>query len=362
MNNEDYAVVVGIRAYPGFGRTRTDANDLNGPDNDATAVHEWLVAQEKGGVPRENVKLIRSIDFAQPFATVTSAAPQKQAILDAFSDLVAKAEDNLAEGRQMRVGRRFYAYMSGHGFAMERRKGGLFVANATRLQPHHVFSSEWVNLFSCARYFDECVLWMDCCMSFDIPIVPDPPTHKLIRPSGETGKIFAAFAAKYPQRAVEDRMADDKWHGIFTYALLLGLNGDAIDPNTGNVTSESLKNYLFNHMKSFMSEAHLSQPDVSKEPDFGPDDPVVFWSPPDSRVTPMNFPIEILFPQSARGNAYRILTGAPPRIIAQGTVPAAPVQVQLPLGLYFVKMDTPALSHGFEVLGGGDGPIQIKFE
>ncbi len=357
MNNEDYAVVVGIRAYPGFGRTRRDANDLNGPDNDATTIHEWLIARDKGGVPPVNVKLIRSKDFVQPFPAVTGAAPQKQAILDAFGDLVARAEDNLAEGRPIRIGRRLYVYMSGHGFALERRKGGLFVANATRLQPHHVFSSAWVDLFSYARYFDECVLWMDCCMSFDIPILPEPPTHRVIRPSGETGKIFAAYAAKYPQRAVEDLMPDNLWHGVFTYALAQGLNGAAADPGTGNVTSDSLKNYLFNHMKSFMSEAHLSQADISQEPDFGPDDPIVFWS----AAVPLTFPVEIMFPESAQEAPYRIVTGAPPRIVAEGAVSTSSlcVHVQLPMGIYFVKMDTPAVSRGFEVPGGSDGPIHI---
>ena len=43
MANDDWAVVVGVRLYP-------DLGDLDGPENDAQAFYDWLVAPEGGDV------------------------------------------------------------------------------------------------------------------------------------------------------------------------------------------------------------------------------------------------------------------------------------------------------------------------
>ena len=55
-----YAVVIGLSAYPKLG---SPPANLRGPENDATLVANWLKDPAGGGLPPENVKLIRSQDF-----------------------------------------------------------------------------------------------------------------------------------------------------------------------------------------------------------------------------------------------------------------------------------------------------------
>jgi hypothetical protein len=240
MNTEDYAIVVGIGSYPGLGATQTQPRNLEGPDNDALEIYDWITSAGGGDVPKENVALVRSSNY--PAASqALGALPGKQQIIDAFDNLDAIAEANDQANLGLRVGRRLYLYMSGHGFAPRRREGAVFVANATRTRTHHVFASRWHEWFSNAEYFDELVLWMDCCMVSDLTVTPEPAGFRALQ--GTTPKkLFSAYAARYPQQAVERRMPDDnKVHGVFTYTLLKALR-TAEEPGTGGqVTSASLK-------------------------------------------------------------------------------------------------------------------------
>src|SRR3954465_14667769 len=101
----DYAVVVGVARYPEFSPNGIAA-DLNGPDNDAEAVRNWLVDPQGGGLDPVNVKLLRSAEFDP----LDPDDPQPA---------VARIEQELKwVERQTRdsMGNRFYMYFSGHGF------------------------------------------------------------------------------------------------------------------------------------------------------------------------------------------------------------------------------------------------------
>lgn len=354
MNADDYAIVVGIERYPGFGRTDVDPNDLNGPDNDATAIYEWLTAPDKGGVPPGNAWRVRSRDFPSP-ASVLDAEPQRQAITHLFDRLEVKAQANGRQGHGLRVGRRLYLYMSGHGFAPRRKEGAVFVANATRVMTYHVFASKWLEWFCNAEYFDELVLWMDSCMVFDLTVMPEAVGYRAVQGTGP-GRIFSAFAARFPQQAVERKMPDGLYHGVFTYTLLQGLNGAAADANTHQVTSASLRNYLYNSMKAFMTEDDLHDPNISKEPDFGFDDPIVFCTIPAVDVCIVDLR---RFPLAAEGKRFIVVTGAPPTKVAGNVVHNGVGQVPLPPGVYFLKMDDPPLQQGFEVTGGPNANVDL---
>src|SRR5689334_6515188 len=93
MNTEDYAIVVGIGSYPGFGATQTQPRNLQGPDNDALEVYNWITSTAGGDVPPANVSLVRSGGY--PAASqALGALPGKQQIIDAFDNLDAIAEAN----------------------------------------------------------------------------------------------------------------------------------------------------------------------------------------------------------------------------------------------------------------------------
>ena len=59
----DHALVVGVARYPGLA-VRGVSADLEGPDNDAGAIRDWLVDPDGGGLDQANVTVIRSGDFA----------------------------------------------------------------------------------------------------------------------------------------------------------------------------------------------------------------------------------------------------------------------------------------------------------
>ena len=350
MNADDFAIVVGIRDYPNFGTTSSDPRNLQGPDNDATAVHRWLVDPEKGGVPAANATLIRTSDFSA--APGGPAQPQKQAIIDAFNVLEDRAQQNDQAGNGLRVGRRLYMYMSGHGFAPRRKEGAVFAADATRSRTHHIFATRWLEWFYNADYFDEFVLLMDCCMVFDLTVVPESPGFRLLQGTG-SGALFSAYAARFPQQAVERQMPDGKVHGVFTWALLEGLNGAAASPITRQVTSESLKNYLIHQMKAFMDPMDIEDSNVSKEPDFGADDPIVFCT---VETVPQAV-VHLLFPLALADQDFTVVSGTPPKTVAHGRINGRLGKVNLPPGIYFVK--APGLAKGFEVEGTQEFQIDV---
>src|SRR5215218_1007394 len=119
MNDLDRAVVVGIRRYPDADADATRwISNLNGPDNDALAVAEWLRSPGGGGLPKDNVRVIASRDFPDPFPHRREAGPQQRAVEDALADL---ADLPIVLGNQY-AGRRLYVYVSGHGHAKERNQ------------------------------------------------------------------------------------------------------------------------------------------------------------------------------------------------------------------------------------------------
>ena len=116
MNPLDYAIVVGISRYPGLSVPPAEPADLQAPDTDVDAVCKWLTDTSGGGLPSENLKVIRSGDFPSG-SDPEAAEPQAESIRKAFRWLQTLAEKNNEEREGLQVGRRLYIYMSGHGFS-----------------------------------------------------------------------------------------------------------------------------------------------------------------------------------------------------------------------------------------------------
>ena len=57
MNASDYAVVVGISRYGSI------TPELEGPEKDARAFYDWVIAASGGDVPKENVALVLSSQY-----------------------------------------------------------------------------------------------------------------------------------------------------------------------------------------------------------------------------------------------------------------------------------------------------------
>jgi hypothetical protein len=154
MAQDDRAIVVGIRCY-------LDRGDLDGSENDAKAFYAWLIDSKGGNVPCHHVRLIVTSQWETPFLSVEKAHPTIALINEAIEELQSIGRQNNGH-----VGRRLYLYMAGHGFAPSLDQTGLLGANATRERVgplYHILGEYTADWFYQAGYFNEIILFMDCC-------------------------------------------------------------------------------------------------------------------------------------------------------------------------------------------------------
>jgi len=333
MAKDDWAIVVGVGRYP-------DLGNLDGPENDALAVYQWLVSARGGAVPEEHIALILSSRFpaaAQP----NRAEPTTQTIDVAFEDLQREAEANGKAGNGLRAGRRLYIYMAGHGCAPRLvNDSALLTANASTIRAgHHIvgrLSAEW---FLRSNFFDETVLFMDCCRE-DCDVAARIPPYITVTGADklDRARAFYGFGTKWSRLSRERVMDDGQVRGVFTWALLQGLK-TAADPATGEVTARLLGDYLYNNMKTFLRPDDIEDPDVPKEPDLdydpNPNARFVFCV-----VAPRptsDIPVTVTLPAEAAGHTVQILDSKLREVrAAQATPPAW--RVQLPPGSYIAQV------------------------
>lgn len=344
MAKDDYAIVVGISKYPGLGAPPAEPADLQASEIDAREVYAWLIDPAGGAVPTNNIRLICTSDFAGQ-----SGEPERGRIRQAFSWLLTQV--NTGSG-----GRRLYVYMSGHGFSPSRYRGALYVANATPNDPLNTNTSGWLEWFQDNGYFKEFVLWMDCCMDrqFSVPVDTVFQSTGTFQPAGPT---FIGFAATRPLKTVERPIADDggNVHGIFTWTLLKGLKGGAVDADS-KITARSLGDYLINGMAKFLTPADSQNPNVTKEPEIvRADRALIFAQGQPKQLSP----VTLKFPAGAL-NKQAILWGGTPPKAETFTAPAEVTVRHLPIGLYIIEVPDLNLRHGFEVTGNESSLIEVS--
>jgi hypothetical protein len=207
--------------------------------------------------------------------------------------------------RSGQVRRRLYIYLAGHGIEPTGGMGpALLAANASVTNlVRHVLGRAYAEWYYHAAYFNELILFMDCCrdnMSSTPPMALDRPI-KYANVSGI--KHFYAFGTKWDRRSRECQI-DGKVRGIFTTSLLKGLRGAASDPfNGNNVTVGSLKNYLRDGMQEVAGDQLDS---VSlQEPDFEPDNVEFVIS---AGVPPTLYPVTFQVPPSAIGKRITLFS------------------------------------------------------
>jgi hypothetical protein len=346
MANDDWAIVVGVSKYPEIG-------DLNGPGNDATDFYDWVISPSGGYVPPRQAKKILSSDYP-PSNKAIDAEPTPIRVQRAFEELQEMAEKNSLAGEGLRVGRRLFIYLAGHGFAPAFEEACLLMANATRLRVgHNIPGIPYANWFFRSGYFEEVALFMDCCReSYPKTWLNLPPYIDVTDPGAILhGKRFYGFRTKWSRISYERPMSDGKVHGVFTTALLAGLKGAAAD-NTGQITAGSLGDYLYNNMKNFLAPEDLVNPDIPKEPDLdydkNPAGNIVF-----ATVSVNRYTVTFHLPVGAVGKKIEVL-GDKFVKIAETVATSATWQQQLVRGMYLFQVVGNGSSKVFEVSGEGD--------
>ena len=357
MAADDYAIVVGITKYPGLGLSPNETADLKGSERDALEVANWLKAKDGGDLPddRDHVNMICTSDF-QGEPTATKGEPQQQRLRDAFDALVQAGKEKPRASRDdPMLGRRLYIYMSGHGFSPSRYRGALYVANATPDNGWHSYASGWLEWFQDNFYFKEYVLWMDCCMDREFGIDPENIMKKTAR-FGRMGGTFIAFAAPRQFKTVERpiKAKDGEIHGVFTWALLEGLRGSAVD-SEGQITGRSLADYLLNGMSAYLTEDDLKNPMIAKEPEVVKADRTLIFATGRQKQTTF---VTLTFPIDAVGKQATLWGGLP---IVSNSFPVEPeVSQKLENGLYVVAVPELRIRHGFEVTGPQSHRVQVS--
>lgn len=335
MAQTDHALVVGLSHYPAFPA-------LDGPVTDAEDFYQWLIDKSGGDVPARHIKRILSKPSRKK-VTVTAGRPTAQEIEEFFFRLEDIADRNERKGDGRCVGRRLYVFLAGHGFALT-PGAGLLAANASLSRPKfHVPGLDWANLFAAGLWFEEILLFMDCCRLTPSTFIPNPPGLQVARnpdPARQCKRLYG-FAAPQGRLALERKFGNST-RGVFSQTLMTGLRGAAADPATGEITSTSLRNYLFNNMKSFLDAADLTRADIAKEPAMEPSTAETGPSFVIAKVAVKNFPVRITPPPGTKGKTINIRDG----LSVSGGLPVLqtrksdgkPWDIQLPTGNYVAEI------------------------
>ncbi|MFM9499783.1 caspase domain-containing protein [Streptomyces galilaeus] len=236
--DRDYGLIIGIAHYPHLRR-------LEGPIEDARHFASWL--KEAGKVPEENVKLIESIPDSNGLPILT-------AVENALDDIIRRAEAHPGAGR------RLYVYFAGHGCAKELEHVALLMANAKEGHFNRAaLDATQYRKAMALRAFPEQLYLFDCCR-FSDPAVQgqgpnwDPDTNSKRLP----GLVqVVMYAAGFKERAWERRLHYDERRGIFTVALMEGLDGAA--SRKGIITSDRLASYVQRRVEDLARQEKLEE-------------------------------------------------------------------------------------------------------
>lgn len=354
-NDKDYAVIIGIKSYPDFDRD----GPLEGPENDALAFRDWVISPTGGNVPddKEHVALIVSSKYQPPAAIADDARPMIMDVQSAFEKLQNKAEENAGKGKGLQVGRRLYIYMAGHGFAPRDDQTALLMANATRERTgavYHILGQYTADWFFKAKYFEEIILLMDCCREL-YPVMGLNMSFKQSIAPGAVDKVkrFYGYGTKW-SRLSREKNINGVRRGIFTATVIKALEGGAVDADTGELTAQSLSDYLYTNMEKLLDDAEKKIDDIPKEPE------IDYYPKKGKGFVLMNVPIPryrvtLSVPPAAVGKAAQILDGAndyaPAETIAAVTDPWV---VNLTRGKYLAQVLAAGLQKVIVVDGTGD--------
>jgi hypothetical protein len=354
---EDWAVVVGITAYPGLSR-------LRGPERDARSFYEWVTCEKGGGIDPDakwetlqQATLIVSSECKPrpPYKVFTDALPTRDTINKTFENMHRLAKQNLNDGKGRKIGRRLYLYFAGHGFDPEKQVALLTANSSEDIWGNHVSGTGYAEWFYTAGYFEEVILFMDCCRDLRPSISANPVTLPPTTGGTAPKKRFYAYATDLGKKSWERKMADGKVHGVFTTTLMKGLTGAACDRFTGEITALSLRGYLKEAMPFFFDEKDKNNPQILKEPrvpDFGDPDFVI------ARVDAVpTYPVTVNLSANLQNKDLQLIYGSGENLQIEdlsGTLSA--LSLTLARGSYTLKIkgqSGPESSKGFDVKGIG---------
>ncbi len=262
----DYALVIGLNDYPGFG---SRGRPLAGAIGDAERFAAWLTNTELGGgLPEGNCTLLRS--------TADPLGPSQHIIDLELGALLKRA--------RIAGGRRLYFYFSGHGQAWSSTNVALCLSHwSPDMYRNAALSSELYRdvLLRCSP-FSEIVVLLDCCRVLSVGAAGAESDIGCAMPATDAKGSMVAYAAQFQNPAMEATQGaggarDEEGavvRGHFTTGLLAALNGAAARAQ-GGVTATALKRYLEVNVPR-IAQRHQHIQDARVMLDFAEDDQPIF--------------------------------------------------------------------------------------
>ncbi|MCP3404459.1 hypothetical protein [Bradyrhizobium sp. CCGB01] len=326
----DRALVVGIASYPKLG-----LKPLLGPVWDAKRMADWLVTSAKA-----HVTLITSDGTGNNSWTVSDMRPTPDDVTQGFISYLAESQGKPIQ----RLGRRLYVYMAGHGFMPEPRNLALITANALGDSwIPNIQATSWIDWFADQLYFDEYVLFMDCCATRTFLYDGGKPLLKktAARQDGR-GKVVMGFAAGPTLESFEGPIGPKgEIGGLFTNRLLRGLGGAAAHGD-GVVRTSGLISY-FKNPHGVVGSSVVA--------DSGNEHPVDPMFPERAELEFASVPLpKYVFKAALADGVVLDIWDTDGRRIASGAI--ANGAVTLPLGLGIYRAQAPGFSRLFEIASG----------
>jgi uncharacterized caspase-like protein len=349
MAADDHAIVVGIATYPFL-------DSLSGPENDARAFTEWLEAADGGNMPLANIDCILSSD-RPPASPASSPEPTTVRLDEVFERVIDRSESHGGRG-----GRRLYVYLAGHGFAPTLDDVVLLTANAARGRTgHHLPGKRYADWFRKAAFFDEVVMFMDCCRErYGKVAVRQPPWDDI---NGQVpSRYFYGFATEWSRASREGPYGQaGAVRGLFTLSLLAGLRNAERNPN-GELTGTMLKDFIYNYIHQLSEGIGATQ---AQEPEFDYRNEIVFLTNPavpaahPAATLPSTWTVRVKLRPESRGKGVDLVAGDERTLPPAASGPVRWEWRALPDGLYRLRLGGQGADY-LELIGeGGVRNVQL---
>ena len=247
MNENDYAIAVGISLYP------EEFAPLTGAPKDATRFMEWVLSPDGGDVPSDNTRLIVTQRDQQP-GSILDWKPDQDDVDAALIDFGLRHKwKRTYKGKNGKkfLGRRLYFYFAGHGYGPKAGNVGMLMADAAPSRLRKSLSlSDYREFFAARALFEEIVLIVDCCRD-PLPLgigetdLPSPPSFNLdrVNPPPSTAE-FVLLAAENGRKSYEMVDPDTGEPGGVLTRLLLKALRDRTAAERGKITAAGIKRYM----------------------------------------------------------------------------------------------------------------------
>ncbi|MDR6967073.1 hypothetical protein J2X31_001073 [Flavobacterium arsenatis] len=313
-NLNDYAVVVGVSHYSGLAT-------LKGPEGDAYDFRKWLLEDDGGSILQKNCHLILSTEDLQ--------SPIQHTIDLKFAAILKELD-----GKE-NPGRRLYFYFSGHGLGVEWNDTALVLPPwSETFRNYALSSSRYLKTLIESGYFEEVLVFLDCCRNRMVGVTGASPYFGNVRPEPGQCGCYGFSATEFDNKAFEaliqpgngNQLDNSRTRGLFTTALLNGLKGGA--EQNGEITTVTLADYLKRELPELAKKKQKMQIPTFYVESHLPELTIIAAHPPKEIVLLINF---------ITHGEYIYLEDSNLEVLKEGDFTTGPWSVPVQKGLYAIR-------------------------